>query len=202
MEEHLDWTDKLSHYKNGTYYRIYPEKIKNYIPNCIKCADSSFYPVLLENSSEYNEESANIKWEDKKPIAVFRGSSTGCGVTINTNQRLKAVSSVIIALTTNIKKYKEKKAKEEAAEKAKKDEEARMAEAEAKLEIAKKAKGDALEAKKREKAAKKEAKAAAKKEAKVEKAKNAKEEGLKKQARQARLVAEAETVVAVPVAIK
>jgi hypothetical protein len=111
---------------------------------------------------------------------------------ISSNQRLNAVSSVIIALTTNIKEYKEKKAKEEAAEKAKKDEEARMAEAEAKLEIAKKAKGDALEAKKREKAAKKEAKAAAKKEAKVEKAKNAKEEGLIKQARQARLVAEAE----------
>lgn len=30
----------------------------------------------------------HVKWEDKKPIALFRGSSTGSGVTIKTNQRL------------------------------------------------------------------------------------------------------------------
>ena len=55
----------------------------------------------------------------------------------STNQRLESVSSEIIDLSTSIKKVKEKKAKEEAAEKAKKDEEARMAEAEAALESAK-----------------------------------------------------------------
>lgn len=31
----------------------------------------------------------SIPWKKKKPMAVFRGSSTGCGVTINTNMRLK-----------------------------------------------------------------------------------------------------------------
>lgn len=31
----------------------------------------------------------NIKWKNKKPTAVFRGASTGCGVTIDTNIRLK-----------------------------------------------------------------------------------------------------------------
>jgi hypothetical protein len=31
----------------------------------------------------------NTKWKDKKPTAVFRGASTGCGVTIETNVRLK-----------------------------------------------------------------------------------------------------------------
>lgn len=31
----------------------------------------------------------DIDWEDKKPTAVFRGTSTGCGVTIDTNVRLK-----------------------------------------------------------------------------------------------------------------
>ena len=30
-----------------------------------------------------------IQWKDKKPIAVFRGSTTGCGVTINDNMRIK-----------------------------------------------------------------------------------------------------------------
>ena len=55
----------------------------------------------------------------------------------STNQKLESVSSEIIDLSASIKKIKEKKAKEEAAEKAKKDEEARMAEAEAALESAK-----------------------------------------------------------------
>ena len=33
-----------------------------------------------------------LKWESKKEVAVFRGSSTGCGVSIETNKRLKLVS--------------------------------------------------------------------------------------------------------------
>lgn len=32
-----------------------------------------------------------IAWSEKKPIAVFRGSTTGCGVTVQTNSRLKLV---------------------------------------------------------------------------------------------------------------
>ncbi len=31
----------------------------------------------------------NVPWEQRKPIAVFRGASTGCGVTVETNPRLK-----------------------------------------------------------------------------------------------------------------
>jgi hypothetical protein len=94
---------------------------------------------------------------------------------LSSNQRLKTVSSAIITLSTIIKKFKEKKAKEEETNAA---EEAIIAKSEAELEIAKIALAAAAEAKK----AKKEAKAAAKKEAIVEKAKNAKVEGLKKQA--------------------
>jgi hypothetical protein len=30
-----------------------------------------------------------VPWDERKPTAVFRGGSTGCGVTIETNQRLK-----------------------------------------------------------------------------------------------------------------
>lgn len=33
----------------------------------------------------------DVKWEDKKSLAVFRGSSTGVGITKETNQRLNAV---------------------------------------------------------------------------------------------------------------
>lgn len=34
-------------------------------------------------------EKFNIPWNDKKPTAVFRGGTTGCGVTIESNPRLK-----------------------------------------------------------------------------------------------------------------
>ena len=34
-------------------------------------------------------EDFKIEWNNKKPTAVFRGASTGCGVTIDTNIRLK-----------------------------------------------------------------------------------------------------------------
>jgi hypothetical protein len=34
-------------------------------------------------------EDFNIKWKDKKSTAIFRGASTGCGVTVESNIRLK-----------------------------------------------------------------------------------------------------------------
>jgi len=34
----------------------------------------------------------NNNWDSKKPTAVFRGASTGCGVTVDTNPRLKLAS--------------------------------------------------------------------------------------------------------------
>lgn len=37
---------------------------------------------------EYNE-NFDIPWAEKQPTAVFRGGTTGCGVTIDTNPRLK-----------------------------------------------------------------------------------------------------------------
>ena len=51
--EHLDWTDKLSHYKKGTYIRIYPEILHKLLSKKI----GDCLPVLLTTSEEYNEES-------------------------------------------------------------------------------------------------------------------------------------------------
>ena len=57
----------------------------------------------------------NIEWNNKKSIAFFRGSSTGCGTTIETNPRLKLSDIAsknslldvgITVLTTRIKVYK------------------------------------------------------------------------------------------------
>ena len=45
--------------------------------------------IWFPNSNRSTNETSNIKWKLKKPIAVFRGSSTGKGVSIETNPRLK-----------------------------------------------------------------------------------------------------------------
>ena len=44
-------------------------------------------------------------WENKKSIAVFRGSSTGCGITSETNQRLKLATMKDDDLDVGITKY-------------------------------------------------------------------------------------------------
>jgi hypothetical protein len=48
--------------------------------------------ILIPSADEWKNCESNIKeteWKDKKPIAFFRGSSTGCGVRIDNNPRLK-----------------------------------------------------------------------------------------------------------------
>lgn len=45
------------------------------------------------------------KWSKKKDVAVFRGSSTGCGYTTDTNQRLKLAEMVSDDLDVGITKY-------------------------------------------------------------------------------------------------
>jgi len=53
-QEHLDWTDKIQFYKQGFYQRSYPKYFMDKIQNKI----GEYTPVLLTNSSEYNEESS------------------------------------------------------------------------------------------------------------------------------------------------
>ena len=43
----------------------------------------------------------DIKWKHKVPTAVFRGASTGCGVTIETNMRLKVSYLSVITKSDN-----------------------------------------------------------------------------------------------------
>ena len=56
-EEHLDWTDKIEYYRNGTYTRIYPKYSYDVIENPIKVGEYDYYPVLLDDSLNYNLES-------------------------------------------------------------------------------------------------------------------------------------------------
>ena len=53
-QEHLDWSDKLQYYKRGYYERIYPQYFYDKISQPI----DGYYPVILDNTTNYNEESA------------------------------------------------------------------------------------------------------------------------------------------------
>lgn len=55
--EHLDWSDKVTFYRKGFYERKYPDYFLDYLKP-IEVSAESFFPVLLTNSSEYNDESA------------------------------------------------------------------------------------------------------------------------------------------------
>lgn len=57
MEEHADYTERVDYYKKGTYFRIYPKYMHDllYIP--ITYHNDKYYPVLLDNTSNYILES-------------------------------------------------------------------------------------------------------------------------------------------------
>jgi hypothetical protein len=56
--EHLDWVDKIQSYREGTYYRKYPDYSYQVISEPIEHGEVLYYPVLLDNSKSYNQESA------------------------------------------------------------------------------------------------------------------------------------------------
>jgi len=56
--EHLDWVDKIQSYREGTYYRKYPVYSYRVISEPIEHGGEVYYPVLLDNSKSYNQESA------------------------------------------------------------------------------------------------------------------------------------------------
>ena len=53
----------------------------------IQSLEGKYFPRTVQDYSA----KFDIKWSDKKPTAVFRGSTTGCGVDVETNIRLKLV---------------------------------------------------------------------------------------------------------------
>jgi hypothetical protein len=56
-EEHLDWTDKLQFYRQGSYTRIYPEYTYELINKPFEVNGVMYQPVLLDDSNSYNNES-------------------------------------------------------------------------------------------------------------------------------------------------
>lgn len=56
-DEHIEWSSKIEHYRNGSYERIYPDYSYDIIEKPITIGDNIYYPKLLDNSSNYNGES-------------------------------------------------------------------------------------------------------------------------------------------------
>ena len=63
------------------------------LPTCddwarVQSFSNKWFPKLCRDYSD----NFDTEWDNKIPTAVFRGSSTGCGVTVKTNQRLNLVN--------------------------------------------------------------------------------------------------------------
>jgi len=96
------------------YEQIYPDKTleekyihKTYTPILSQCGNTGYHDLMAPTEDDMlrittniypdsckNPYSKDVNFEldfsKKKPICVFRGSATGCGITSDTNMRLKA----------------------------------------------------------------------------------------------------------------
>jgi hypothetical protein len=77
-EEHLDWSDKLEHYRNGTYTRLYPDYSYDLIQKPINIGNDVYYPVLLDDSHNYNKESA----QQSNCVKTYIGKSSSIIISI------------------------------------------------------------------------------------------------------------------------
>ena len=70
-QEHLDWTDKLTYYRDGSYTRIYPDVLHQLLSKDIY----GVKPVLLTTSKDYNEESSTqsncVKSYVSRPTSII-----------------------------------------------------------------------------------------------------------------------------------
>jgi hypothetical protein len=56
----------------------------------VKASNHYFLDECSNKLHNKEWEKININWETKIPICIFRGSATGCGITVENNMRLKA----------------------------------------------------------------------------------------------------------------
>lgn len=105
---HKDSYEPYSDLWNCANKPLISHNYSKYSPILSMCKNDSFADILIPThedwtrvQSEHNiyfphslrsiiRSNINKNWDSKKPIAIFRGASTGKGVTIETNPRLKA----------------------------------------------------------------------------------------------------------------
>lgn len=102
-----DETEPYESIWNGTQTKLVSHLRDKYVPILSMCISSRFADVLIPTYEDWSrverkngkffistckrsyKDISHLSWEKKKNIAVFRGSNTGPGVTIDTNTRLK-----------------------------------------------------------------------------------------------------------------
>ena len=105
-----DYTEPYNHLFDGDNIKIEKEyQFKKLCPIFSKSITDKYADILMPTNDDwimasnkyftsscsdtYHKKSwdkINIIWKTKKSICVFRGSATGCGITLDTNMRLKA----------------------------------------------------------------------------------------------------------------
>jgi hypothetical protein len=101
-----DETEPYNNIWDSENKKLLSHNYSNYLPIFSMCSSDRYADIKIPTWEDWsrvqNKENIwfpktckhyniefNKKWEEKIPTAVFRGSSTGCGVTIDTNPRLK-----------------------------------------------------------------------------------------------------------------
>lgn len=102
-----DNTEPYNHIWNSSKLPLVSHSYEKYIPILSMCNSSSYHDFLIptwedwirlkffenkwfnETNPIYKKEYNKYSWEEKIPTAVFRGATTGPGVDIHTNNRLK-----------------------------------------------------------------------------------------------------------------
>jgi len=98
-------TEPYNHLFDSNSYKIEEKYKKNFCPIFSKSITNDFADILIPNEDDIKRISqeyflddcnnqyiglTNHKWHNKKPVCIFRGSATGCGITLENNMRLKA----------------------------------------------------------------------------------------------------------------
>jgi hypothetical protein len=82
-EEHLDWTDKLEFYKKGEYVRIYPQYMHKKISEKIVSEDKIYFPIILDKTKDYNDES-NLQ---NNCVKTYIGRSSSIIISLRMNDK-------------------------------------------------------------------------------------------------------------------
>lgn len=110
-----DYTEPYDHLYDSEKIKIEKEyQVKKMCPIFSKSITNKFADILLPTNDDWNMVSEkffttdcsdayhkdtwskiNFNWNTKKPVCIFRGGATGCGITIDNNMRLKAASMTL-----------------------------------------------------------------------------------------------------------
>jgi hypothetical protein len=101
-KEHLDWTDKIQHYKMGTYQRIYPQYMYKMISQPVF---ENFYPTLLDSSTKYNDESNH----QSNCVKGYIGKTGSIIISVRTGEQMNERATVEYVLTKEGKEVEAKR---------------------------------------------------------------------------------------------